>query len=128
MTSRELFDACREAGLFCAATDCKRTMPVMKFMQAVARIAHSAIEEVDAIPTDISLGGYTDLFTRDAFESGQKVWRLSLPEGKCLLFSEGKEPKFIEGLPIFPADFFNKRHELVAGSKKWSFNALMKSI
>ncbi len=127
MTSGELFDACREAGLFHAATDREYTMPVMRFMQTVARLAHSAIEEVGVMPTDISLGGYGDLFTRDAFESGQKVWKLSLPERKYLLFSEGEEPKFLEGLPLFPADFF-RNDTLVAGDKRWSFNAFMKSI
>lgn len=132
MTDRELFNACKEKGLFRVATNLACTMPVMEFMETVASLASNPLEEVKEIPTEIQPYSNAGLFTKEAFELGQIVWRLQLPEGSYMLFSEGDKRNFHEdGLPSFPVDvvrIVKGQHRCVAGSLTFSFNAIMKSI
>ena len=129
MTNRELFDACREHGLFRAATDSSHTLPIMDFMQRVALLASNPLELVEGIPQQISRKDRRYLSTKDAFGSGQRVWRLQLPENDYMLFSEEQTPSpNNDGLPRFPVDVLNAQHQIVGGSRKFTFNAVMKSI
>lgn len=132
MTDRELFNACKEKGLLRVATDLAYTMPVIEFMETVASLAGNPLEEVKEIPTEIQPYNNAGLFTRGAFALGRIVWRLQLPEGSYILFSEGDKRNFHEdGLPSFPVDvirIFRGQHRCVAGSLTFSFNAIMKSI